>query len=88
MNQLRDILLRRVALHAAYVRCFNTDDGKVVLSDLMKEGFMFKPTFVSGDPQASALNEGSRRLVLSILKFVHKDHKELINHVEKELQNE
>jgi len=73
--------------HAAYVRVFNTDDGKFVLAHLMKEGFVLDTTFVPGDTHRTAMNEGSRRLVLSILKYVNKDHKEIVNQIEQEIQS-
>lgn len=80
-----DNLKERIHVHAAYKRVFGTEDGKTILKHLMKEGFVFDTTFVAGDPHKSAMNEGSRRVILSIMRFVAKDHRELVNQIEKEI---
>jgi ribosomal protein S8 len=88
MSKLQEIIANKVMRHAAYVRLFNTDDGKVVLRHLMKQGFITDTTFVAGDPHQTAMNEGSRRLVLSILKYVNRDHKNIVNQIEEEIRND
>lgn len=88
MQQLTEILLRRKEIQKSYRQVFNTEDGKVVLSHLMKNGFIAKTTFVVGDPHQTAMNEGSRRVVLSILAFINRDEKEMQKQIEQELQNE
>lgn len=42
-------------------------------------------TFVGGDPYATAFREGQRHIVLSILKFVNKDHDEIVRAIEEEI---
>jgi hypothetical protein len=86
--QIADILFKRLAIQRSYRQVFNTEDGKVVLSHLMKNGFVTRTTHVAGDPHQSAMNEGSRRIVLSILAFMHKDEKQMQEQIEQELQNE
>jgi hypothetical protein len=88
MQQLTEILLRRKEIQKSYRQVFNTEDGKLVLSHLMKNGFITKTTFVAGDPHQTAMNEGSRRVVLSILAFMNRDEKEMQKQIEQELQNE
>lgn len=88
MQQLTEILLRRKEIQKSYKQVFNTEDGKLVLSHLMKNGFITKTTFVAGDPHQTAMNEGSRRVVLSILAFMNRDEKEMQKQIEQELQNE
>ena len=85
---VRKIVTRRVHLHAAYVRVFDTPDGKLVLEHIAKEGYVTRPCHVAGDPHTSAMNEGSRRLALSILKFVHRDHQQLVNQITESIDNE
>jgi hypothetical protein len=80
--RLIDRLRDRIHLHAAYIRVFDTPDGKLVLRHIMEQGFVLKTTFVAGDPHETSLNEGSRRLALSILKFANQDHNKLINQIE------
>lgn len=88
MSQLANILRGRLAIQRSYRQVFNTEDGKRVLSHLMKNGFITKSTFVAGDPHQTAMNEGSRRVVLSILAFMNKDEKEMQKQIETEIQNE
>lgn len=88
MQQLTEILLRRKEIQKAYRQVFNTEEGKQVLSHLMKNSFITRSTFVAGDPHQTAMNEGSRRVVLSILAFINKDEKEMQKQIEQELQND
>lgn len=83
-----DVLRNRVDLHGAFSRLFNTEDGKIVMAHLVKTGFVLQSTFVAGDPQQTAMNEGTRRVVISIMKFVHRDHMQLIKQLETEIQND
>lgn len=67
-------LLDKLAMHEKYQEVFGSPAGQEVLMHIMKAGFVFKPTFVRGDVNETMLNEGSRRLALSILKIYGKDH--------------
>ena len=60
-------------LKLAYRRTFNTDDGKEVLADLKKRFSFEATTFVSGDPQTSAFNEGQRAAVLLIVRMLSEE---------------
>lgn len=60
-------------LKLAYRRTFNTDDGQKVLDDLMKRFSFGATTFVSGDPYASAFNEGQRAAVLLITRMLSEE---------------
>lgn len=79
-------LMRKVSLHEAYQSVFSGPQGEMVLSHIVKEGFVTKSTFVAGDPHQTSLNEGKRVFALSILKFVNKTHSNIIQQVEKEIQ--
>lgn len=83
-----DAIKNYIETHAAYVRLFDTPDGKIVLRHIMHEGFVLKSTHVAGDPHTSAMNEGSRRLALSILKHIHRDHHKLINELEERIRDD
>lgn len=72
----------KVRMHEKYVAVFSTPVGQDVLRHICKRGFVMSSTFVPGDIHTTALNEGSRRLALSILRFVAKDPKELAKFVE------
>jgi len=54
------------ALNAAYRQVFSTAVGLTVLEDLQENGFIHTSTYVAGDPYGTAMNEGTRRLVVHI----------------------
>jgi hypothetical protein len=70
---LPSIFGKRAQLVNDYQAIFETPVGNRVLEHLCKVGHIFEPTFVRGDPHESALREGERRLVLSILKVLRTD---------------
>ena len=78
---------RKLELHEAFQTVFTSPQGQLVLEHIIKEGFVLKSTFVVGDSHSTALNEGSRRLALSILKFVNKSHDSMIKQLEKTIQD-
>ena len=87
-DQVRTILLNRRVVHRSYAAVFGAPEGEVVLQHILEAGFVTKSTFVAGDPEQTMLNEGSRRLALSILKLAKTNHKEMIRMIEQELQNQ
>jgi hypothetical protein len=74
---LKDLLQRRDHVASAYRAVFESPQGEIVLAHLAKHGFVFDSTFVQGDPTATSLNEGSRRMVLSILRMLNTDFNKL-----------
>lgn len=60
-------------LKLAYRRTFNTPDGQIVLDDLKRRFSFGATTFVSGDPHASAFNEGQRAAVLLIARMLSEE---------------
>jgi hypothetical protein len=71
----------------AYNRVFNSVDGQIVLMHIIKNSYVLTSTFVRGDPHETALNEGQRRLALSIMRYANMDANKL-SEMAKELQNE
>lgn len=65
---------KSVRLHEAYQAVFSTPDGEMVLEHILKVGHVMDSTFVRGDIHETCLREGERRLALSILRHVLKDH--------------
>jgi len=59
-------------LQRAYKSFFSTDDGQLVIYDLMKKGHFLSPT-VGSSPEISNRNEGQRELVLYILEMTERD---------------
>lgn len=70
------------SLRESYRRAFGTPDGQVVLRHLMKTCFVMTPTYVSGDERLSDINEGSRRVVLSIIRTLNKSPDEVLEEME------
>jgi len=66
----------------AYQRCFDSEDGRLVLNDLMKSCHMMGTT-LGNTPQETAFNEGARSVVVRILKTFHTD----ISQLEKLIEN-
>jgi hypothetical protein len=86
-DTMRDLMMRKIFRHRSYGAVFSTKEGAEVLAHICREGFVFKTTFVAGDPQQTALNEGSRRLALSILRMAGMNHEQQVQFLERELEN-
>lgn len=84
---LMEVMLTKLRRHRDYQVVFGSPEGERVLQDILSEGFVTSSTFVRGDPQETTLNEGSRRLALSILKFAKTNHQDRIRLIEEEMQN-
>jgi len=56
----------------SYQTFFETEDGQVVLFDIMKKGRIFSST-LGASPEETARNEGQRELVLYILSQIGRD---------------
>jgi phage baseplate assembly protein W len=74
-------------LHDSYKIIFSTPDGERVLDHLCKISFLADTSYVAGDPYETAHREGQRRLVLSILRFLERDPRQIMKQMEA-LQNE
>lgn len=79
---------QRSVIRERYRRVFGTEDGRVVLAHILRQGHVLSTTFVAGDSHQTALNEGMRRLALSIARAVYKNETEMQQQVEKGIQNE
>lgn len=60
-----------------YRDVFNTSAGEKVLADLAIFCHQYTSTFVPGDSNATAHNEGMRRVYLRIHSYLNKDEKEI-----------
>ena len=56
-----------------YVKVFSTSEGKRVLEDIGKSGYLNKSTFQPGDPYSTARNEGIRTMALNIIDMAKRD---------------
>ena len=73
---MRDILTRS----NDYKKCFSTVEGKRVLQDLIQFCKYRDSSYVAGDPTGTAFNEGMRRVVLRMIKFLNMSEED-INHI-------
>ena len=74
-------LIQRQAQHQAdliesYKKFFDTEDGKVVLYDLMKKGYFLSST-LGPTPIETHRNEGMREIVVYILEILEKNPEDL-----------
>lgn len=67
----------RDRLVKAYIDVFReSEDGQLILHDLIKRGHLFHSTHVPSDPHLSSIREGERNLllhILSVCQFTHAD---------------
>ena len=72
----------RLALKGKYRSVFGSHDGQIVLQHLARECFLNRSTIIAGEPHLTALNEGSRRVILAILRPLHEPADNLIKKLE------
>ena len=56
-----------------YIKVFSTSEGKRILEDIGRSGFMTKSTFQLGDPHSTSRNEGMRTIVLHIIDMAKRE---------------
>lgn len=72
-----------IAWQQRYKEVFGTESGALVLADICKRNYVFDSTYaVVGGSNLTELHEGQRRAALSILRFVDRDTKDLIQNDE------
>tara|TARA_R100001510_G_C7601922_1_gene168239 strand:- start:606 stop:818 length:213 start_codon:yes stop_codon:yes gene_type:complete len=57
-------------LKLSYRRCFDSDDGRIVLEDLKKRFSFYQTTHQIGDSHESAFLEGQRFVVLTLINLM------------------
>jgi len=73
----REQLAKLPEIAVAYRQVFETAAGREVLEDLESIGYIHSSTFVPGDPNETACNEGTRRLVLHIQNMLRLEPEQL-----------
>lgn len=61
---------KQITRSELYRRLFHSDDGKLVLNDLMNTHFVLRPTHTPENVQEAVHREGQRDVVLRILKIL------------------
>ena len=64
---------KRKQLLIDYMTAFGTEGGKRVLDNLSKECYEHNVTFVRGESDSTAFNEGKRYVMLHIRRILAKD---------------
>lgn len=77
-----------LAMRKAYRTIFSTEDGKIVLRHLCKNGCVTSPAFVAGDAQTTAYNNGKRDIVLAMLRYVHSSDDDIRRAIEETYKQE
>lgn len=72
-----------------YQRLFDSEDGKIILHDLMKSCHILRTTFDTAERTEDAIyNEGARSVVLRILQTINTDPAQLLELIERGNQKE
>ena len=75
MDQLKQLERQLKALRETYKQIFNSDEGKLIISDLEKRCHFMSTTNVKGDSHESAYMEGQRSVLLFIKQMLRKENK-------------
>lgn len=87
VSHLIQALRDRLHLASAYKSVFETEDGKLVLTHLMKESGLLSPKIVT-DPHKLLVRQGQQHIVLSILRILGKDPVEITEQIKESLKHE
>lgn len=87
-QRVKEMVEDRILIAGVFFRLFETEDGKIALRKIIREGFILKSTFVAGDPHQTVLNEGSRRLALILLRLAKKTPQQMMRQLEESVQDE
>ena len=74
MDQLKQLERQLKGLREAYKQVFNSDEGKLIISDLEKRCHYHSTTNVKGDSHESAYMEGQRSVLLFIKSMLQEDN--------------
>ena len=74
MSDLKQFEKQIKEIRDAYQMIFDSDEGKIVLSDLEKRCHFWSTTNVKGDSHESAYMEGQRSVLLFIKSMLQNDN--------------
>ena len=74
MSDLKQFQKQLTEIKEAYKMIFDSDDGKIVLSDLEKRCHFWSTTNIKGDSHESAYMEGQRSVLLFIKSMLQDDN--------------
>jgi hypothetical protein len=67
-----EVMHEQAELAQAYRHTFGTEQGRVVLADLLRRAGLMQSSY-SGDPLETAYREGRRRLGLEVVEAINRD---------------
>ena len=73
MDSVKQLEKQIKELKDAYKRIFNSDEGKIIISDLEKRCHFLSTTNVKGDSHESAYMEGQRSVLLFIKSMLQNE---------------
>lgn len=78
----------KVDLLTTYQKVFDSEDGKLILHDMMKANGMFDTTF-DENPYRTAFQEGRRSVITNLIMLLGKDANEMYKQFkeQEEIQN-
>ena len=74
MDEIKRLEKQLYKLKEAYKQIFNSDEGKLIISDLEKRCHFMSTTNVKGDSHESAYMEGQRSVLLFIKSMLQNDN--------------
>jgi hypothetical protein len=81
-----EIVQRKKDIVRSYQKVFSSEDGQVVLHDMMGV-FHFYSTTATPDPHETSFNEGQRSVILSILGILKVDSEKYTKNIMKIKEN-
>lgn len=76
--------IERIELKRAYMDTFGTPQGQKVLAHILKVAGVTSPRFTT-DNEQTRINEGERRLAMSIFKHVHGSMDGLLKQIQEQV---
>jgi hypothetical protein len=86
-EQVIDHLTGKVELHNAYKKVFNNPAGEMVLNHLLKECGILNPK-ITTKTELLLIQQGQRHIVLSIVRILGKNEKEILKQIQESLEKE
>lgn len=80
--------IKAVRVIRAYKAVFNSEDGQIVLEDLLKQSGYFSPVTIPRDVCMTAFMDGRRALMTDILKRANVSEKRIVKVLKKLEQGE
>lgn len=78
---------KKLVMISRYQAVFNSDDGKIVLQDMMQHWGILSDIF-DENPRIHAFNEGARSVVMRILRTINADLDTIEESMQRQLEKD